>query len=150
MTKLVIFVVFGVWRVELFRKARYLVFWACSHIHYVRAAMALVRLHKSIICWSQSPLEDYAVSTISYVLADILINRFNPLSANRNKSRLLFSSAEMFKKPLWQTVWTQIRLLCSGSTLFDSILYLSVILGNYLQQRTSADDIFRCIFFLAL
>ena len=30
---------------------------------------------------------------------------------NRNKSRLLFSSAEMFKKPLWQTVWTQIRLL---------------------------------------
>ena len=28
-----------------------------------------------------------------------------------NKSRLLFSSAEMFKKPLWQTVWTQIRLL---------------------------------------
>ena len=30
---------------------------------------------------------------------------------DRNKSRLLFSSAEMFKKPLWQTVWTQIRLL---------------------------------------
>ena len=30
---------------------------------------------------------------------------------NRNKSRLLFSSAKMFKKPLWQTVWTQIRLL---------------------------------------
>ena len=28
-----------------------------------------------------------------------------------NKSRLLFSSAEMFNKPLWQTVWTQIRLL---------------------------------------
>ena len=27
------------------------------------------------------------------------------------KSRLLFSSAEIFKKPLWQTVWTQIRLL---------------------------------------
>ena len=24
---------------------------------------------------------------------------------------LLFSSAEIFKKPLWQTVWTQIRLL---------------------------------------
>ena len=63
-----------------------------------------------------------------------------------------FSSAEMFKKPLWQTVWTQIRLLlgavCSGSTLFASILNLSVILGNYLQQTTLADDIFRCIFFL--
>ena len=27
------------------------------------------------------------------------------------KSRLLFSSAEMIKKPLWQTVWTQIWLL---------------------------------------
>ena len=24
---------------------------------------------------------------------------------------IYFSSAEMFKKPLWQTVWTQIRLL---------------------------------------
>ena len=38
----------------------------------------------------------------------------------------------------------------SGSMLFGSILNLSVILGNYLQQTTSADDIFRCIFFLAL
>ena len=76
----------------------------------------------------------------------------NPLCANRNKSRLLFSSAEMFKKPLWQTVWTQIRLLiravCSGSTLFASILNSSVMLGNYLQQTTSADNIFICIFFL--
>ena len=35
-----------------------------------------------------------------------------------------------------------------GSTLFASILNLSVMLGNYLQQTTSADDIFRCIFFL--
>ena len=31
----------------------------------------------------------------------------------------------------------------SGSTLFASILNLSVMLGNYLQQTTSADDIFR-------
>ena len=53
----------------------------------------------------------------------------------------------MFEKPLWQTVWTQIRL-CSGSTLFASILNSSVMLGNYLQQTTSADDIFGCIFFL--
>ena len=29
-----------------------------------------------------------------------------------------------------------------------SILNSSVMLGNYLQQTTSADDIFRCIFFL--
>ena len=40
--------------------------------------------------------------------------------------------------------------VCSGSTLFASILDSSVMLGNYLQQTTSADDIFRCIFFLAL
>ena len=39
--------------------------------------------------------------------------------------------------------------VCSGSTLFASILNLSVI-GKYLQQTTSADGIFRCIFFLAL
>ena len=30
------------------------------------------------------------------------------------------------------------------------ILNLLVMLGNYLQQTTSADDIFKCIFFLAL
>ena len=35
---------------------------------------------------------------------------------------------------------------CSGSRLFASMLNLSVMLGNYLQQMTSADDIFRCIF----
>ena len=43
-----------------------------------------------------------------------------------------------------------IGAVCSGSTLFASILYLSVMLGNFLQQTTSADDIFQCIFFLAL
>ena len=36
----------------------------------------------------------------------------------------------------------------SVSTLFASILHSSVMLGNYLQQTTSADDIFRCISFL--
>ena len=36
--------------------------------------------------------------------------------------------------------------VCSGSTLIASILNSPVILGNYLQQTTSADDIFRCIF----
>ena len=39
-----------------------------------------------------------------------------------------------------------IGAVCSGSRLFASILNLSVMLGNYLQQTTSADDIFRCIF----
>ena len=43
-----------------------------------------------------------------------------------------------------------IGAVCSGSTLFASILNSSVMLGNYLQQTTSADDIFRCIFLVAL
>ena len=43
-----------------------------------------------------------------------------------------------------------IGAVCSGSTLFASILNSSVMLSNYLQQTTSADDILRCIFFLAL
>ena len=43
-----------------------------------------------------------------------------------------------------------IGAVCSGSTLFAPILNLSVILGNFLQPTTSEDDIFRCIFFLAL
>ena len=36
--------------------------------------------------------------------------------------------------------------ICSVSKLFASILNLSVMLGNCLQQTTSADNIFKCIF----
>ena len=43
-----------------------------------------------------------------------------------------------------------IGAVCYGSTLFPYIPNWSVMLGNYLQQSTSAEDIFRCIFFLAL
>ena len=43
-----------------------------------------------------------------------------------------------------------IGAVCTGSILFASILNSSVMLGNYLQQTTSADNIFRCIFFLVL
>ena len=43
-----------------------------------------------------------------------------------------------------------IGAVCSGSMLFAAILDSLVMLGNYLQQTTSADSIFRCIFFLAL
>ena len=43
-----------------------------------------------------------------------------------------------------------IGAVCSGSTLFASILNLSEMLGNYLQQTTSAGYIFRCIFFFQL
>ena len=39
-----------------------------------------------------------------------------------------------------------IGAFCSGSTLFASIHNWSVMLGDYLQQTTSADDIFSCIF----
>ena len=43
-----------------------------------------------------------------------------------------------------------IGAVCSGSTLIASILNSSVMLGNYLQQTTSADDTFISIFFMAL
>ena len=39
-----------------------------------------------------------------------------------------------------------IGAVCSGSTMFASLLNSSVMLGNYLQQATSADDIFSYIF----
>ena len=38
-----------------------------------------------------------------------------------------------------------IGAVCSGLTLFASILNSTVMLGNYLRQTTSA-DIFRCVF----
>ena len=38
-----------------------------------------------------------------------------------------------------------IGAVCSVSTLFVSILDSSVMLGNYMKQSTSADNIFRCI-----
>ena len=38
---------------------------------------------------------------------------------------------------------TPIGAVCSGSTLFASILNSSVMFGSYLQQTTSANDIFR-------
>ena len=43
-----------------------------------------------------------------------------------------------------------IGAVCSGSMLFASMLNSPVMLSNYLQQTTSADNIFRCISFLAL
>ena len=60
----------------------------------------------------------------------------------------------MFKKPMANSVdpdqTAPIGAVYSGSTLFASILNSSIMLGNCLQQTTSADDIFKCIFFLAL
>ena len=51
---------------------------------------------------------------------------------------------------VYQDQTAPIGAVCSWFTLFASILNLSVMLGNYLQQTTSADDIFRCIFLGAL
>ena len=42
-----------------------------------------------------------------------------------------------------------IGAVCSGSSLFASILNSSLILGNYLQQATSADGIFRSMHFFS-
>ena len=75
------------------------------------------------------------------------------LNASIATSRLLFSSAEMFKKASMATSvdpdqTAPIGAVCSGSTPFASVLNSSVMLGNYLQQTTSADEIFRCILFL--
>ena len=39
-----------------------------------------------------------------------------------------------------------IGAVCSGSTLFASILNLSVMLGNYLQQTISADTFSHAFF----
>ena len=49
-----------------------------------------------------------------------------------------------------QDLTAPIGAVCSGLTLFASMLNSSVMIGNYLQQTTSADNIFRCIFFFAL
>ena len=43
-----------------------------------------------------------------------------------------------------------IGAVCSGPTLFASILHSSLILGICLQQTTSAHDMFRCFFLGAL
>ena len=52
----------------------------------------------------------YNISWQNTVLHVLFFIMLDVLTLNRNKSRPLFSSAEMFKKPLWQTVCTQIRL----------------------------------------
>ena len=40
-----------------------------------------------------------------------------------------------------------IGVVCFGSTLFASLLNLSVMLGNFLQQMTSADNLLSDAFF---
>ena len=63
-------------------------------------------------------------------------------------TKVVCFSAEMFKKTMANSVdpdqTAPTGAVCSGSTLFASVLISSVKLGNYLQQSISADDIFRC------
>ena len=67
----------------------------------------------------------------------------------RIKSRLLKCLRSLYGKQCGPDQ-TAVGAVCSGSTLLASILNSSVMLGNYLQQTTSADNIFRCIFLGAL
>ena len=53
------------------------------------------------------------------------IMRFNPYIANCNKSRLLCSSAEMFKKPLWQTVFW-VNAVCFYTLFVSNVRQLFV------------------------
>ena len=89
---------------------------------------------------------------------EVSINRFSSqyslltLKASIATKVMLFSSAEMFKKPsIANSVdpdqTAPIGAVCSGSTLFASILNSSVMLGNYLQQTTSQTT-FQMHFFL--
>ena len=65
-------------------------------------------------------------------------------------SRLLKCLRSLYDKQCGPRSDCSMGAVCSGSTLFASILNSSVKLGNYLQQTTSADNIFRWIFFLGL
>ena len=58
-------------------------------------------------------------------------------------SRLLKCLRSLFGKSVDPDQTAPIGAVCSGSMLFASIISSSVMLGNYLQQMTSADDIFR-------
>ena len=72
----------------------------------------------------------------------------------RNKSRLLSRLLKCLRSLYGKQCGPRSDCSYSSSlfwsTLFASILDSSVMLGNCLQQTTSADDIFRCLFFLAL
>ena len=63
-------------------------------------------------------------------------------------SRLLKCLKASIKNSVGPDQTAPIGAVCSGSTMFVSIHNSSVMLGNYLQQTTPADDIFRCIFLL--
>ena len=63
-------------------------------------------------------------------------------------SRLLQCLRSLYGKHCGPRSDCSIGAVCSGSTLFAFILNSSVMLGKFLHQTTSGDEIFRCIFFL--
>ena len=63
-------------------------------------------------------------------------------------SHLLKCLKSLYGKQCGPDQTAPIGAVCSGSMLFASILNSSVMLGNYLQQMTSVDVIFTCVFFL--
>ena len=77
------------------------------------------------------------VHNLSYLVT------FNPYSPNRNKSHLLSRLLKCLS-----SIYGKQCVPRSDCSLFPSMLHSSVMLGNYLQQTTSADNIFRCIFIL--
>ena len=68
----------------------------------------------------------------------------------RNKSRLLSRLLKFLRSLYGKQCGPRSDCSYSGSMQFASILNSLVMLGNYLQQTTSADDIFSCIFLGAL
>ena len=106
------------------------------------------------------------VNALENNVRSISVHKFNEIFTKFSKKNMtlyflsaplgifikLFSSAEMFKKPVANSVDPDqtYRSSLFWVPLLASILLSSVLLGNYLQQTTSADGIFRCIFFLAL
>ena len=65
-------------------------------------------------------------------------------------SRLLKCLRSLYANSVDPDQTAPIGAVWSGSTLIACILDSSLMLGNYLQQTTSADNIFKCIFVLAL
>ena len=63
-------------------------------------------------------------------------------------TRLLKCLRRLYGKQCDPEQTAPIGAVCSGSTLFASILNSSVMLGNYLQQTTLTDDISRYVFLL--
>ena len=109
------------------------------------------------VTWSENgcppvvPILFYSNSSnflISHAIFDLVCSRLSSLTLTAPISSNVFCFSRLLK--CLRSLYGKQCGPRSGSTLFSSILNLSVMLGDYLQGTTSADVIFRCIFFLAL